>query len=92
MDASKLLEILDYLDVEDHNKPISIDDLYGKIFGSLPEASSKVGGYLSNLKCTLLEGRVCLDKKDRVEMVESNFPLADVKRSRNISKSLVVSI
>lgn len=53
MDASKLLEILDYLDVEDHNKPISIDDLYVKVFGSLPDHCSKVGGYLPNLKCII---------------------------------------
>ena len=43
MDASKILEILDYLDEEDHNKPINIDDLYAKIFGSLPNDCSKVG-------------------------------------------------
>jgi hypothetical protein len=42
MDVSKLLEILDYLDEDDHNKPINVDDLYAKIFGGLPDDSSKV--------------------------------------------------
>lgn len=42
MDISKILEILDYLDEEDDNKPISVDDLYVKIFGSLPDDCSKV--------------------------------------------------
>lgn len=42
MDTNKLLEILDYLDVEDYNKPINCDDLYVKIFGTLPDDCSNV--------------------------------------------------
>ena len=55
MDASKLLEILDHLDAGDHNKPVSIDDLYGKVFESLPDDCSTVGGCLSCVT-SLLEG------------------------------------
>ena len=46
MEATKLLEILDYLDEKDQNKPISVDELYTKIFGGFPEDCSKVRDYI----------------------------------------------
>ena len=42
MDVSKLLEILGYLDEEEPKKPISVEELYVKIFGNLPDDCSKV--------------------------------------------------
>jgi hypothetical protein len=53
MDVSKLLEILDDLDEEDHHKPISTDDLYVKIFGSLPDDFSKVRVHSNGLTTSL---------------------------------------
>ncbi|XP_046852491.1 mediator of RNA polymerase II transcription subunit 12-like protein isoform X2 [Xenia sp. Carnegie-2017] len=42
MDASKVLEILEYLDEGDLQRPVNVDLLYTKVFGELPENCLRV--------------------------------------------------
>ena len=50
MEVNKILEILDVLDMQNFNKvegTIAPDDLYAKIFGSLPKDCTKVRAIFS---------------------------------------------